>query len=273
MATLSRIATTTISLGTILFFQNFISWVSILPWVFIHGIGSLRTERFGLILVRGFGGTLAFTFLFLAVQRTTLVDAVLLNNAAPILIPFAVWIWLKIPINHKLWPGIIAGFLGIIFILKPGKEILNPGALYALGAAVCMSIVMIAVRLLSYTEKHHTVLFYYFLIGSTLTLPFMFYSWHHLNGVEWCEIILIGALSSFGQWTFMRAFHHAKPSQLGPFCYMAVVYSGLIEWLLWGKVPDHFAWLGILLVIVGGLWTIRFSQPPAPTQCISHFKK
>jgi len=45
---------------------------------------------------------LAFTLLFMAVQQTSLVDAVLLNNAAPLIVPFAVWIWLKIPINHQL---------------------------------------------------------------------------------------------------------------------------------------------------------------------------
>lgn len=261
MATLSRFASTTVPLPTVIFFQNFVSWLIMIPWVFLHGIHSLRTQRFALIFVRSVGGLLAFAFLFMAVQRTSLVDAILLNNTAPLIVPFAVWIWLKIPINHKLWPGIIAGFLGIIFILKPGKEILDLGALYALGAALSLSIVMIAVRLLSYTERHHTVLFYYFLIASVLCLPLSLYNWKALNGIEWLEIIAIGLLSAAGQWCFMRAFHHAKPSQLGPFCYIAVVYSGLIEWALWGKVPDLFAWIGIVLVCAGGIWTIRYGQP------------
>jgi hypothetical protein len=87
------------------FFQNFISWLIIIPWIFLHGIHSLKTQRAGLIFVRSIGGLFAFAFLFMAVQRTSLVDAILLNNAAPLIVPFAVWIWLKIPINHKLWPG------------------------------------------------------------------------------------------------------------------------------------------------------------------------
>jgi drug/metabolite transporter (DMT)-like permease len=123
---------------------------------------------------------------------------------------------------------------------------------------------MIAVRRLSYTERHHTVLFYYFFISSALSLPLSLYHWKSLNGLEWLELISVGLLSVFGQWCFMRAFHHAKPSQLGPFCYMAVVYSGLIEWTLWGKVPDIFAWIGIALVCAGGIWTIRYSNPMLP---------
>ena len=102
MATISRFATATVPLLTVIFFQNFISWLTIIPWVCVHGIHSLRTQRLGLIFVRSIGGLLAFTLLFMAVQQTSLVDAVLLNNAAPLIVPFAVWIWLKIPINHQL---------------------------------------------------------------------------------------------------------------------------------------------------------------------------
>lgn len=262
MATTSRIVTESVPVAIVIFFQNFISWLTIIPWIFLHGVGILKTKRFGLIAVRSIGGLFAFALLFLSVQRISLVDAILLNNAAPLIVPFAIWIWLKIPINHKLWPGILVGFLGIIFILKPGVGMFNSGAFYAIGAALCLSVVMIAVRLLSYTERHHTVLFYYFAIASALCLPFIFVFWQSMNVVQWAQIILIGLLSAFGQWCFMRAFHHGKPSQLSPFCYMAVVYSAFIEWILWGKIPDLFACLGILLVCMGGIWTIRLSKPP-----------
>jgi drug/metabolite transporter (DMT)-like permease len=264
MATVSRFASQTVPLPAIVFFQNFVGWVLIIPWMFKQGWKSLHTQRFGLIFLRSVGGLLAFTCLFMAVRKTTLVDAVLLNNAAPLLIPFVMWIWLKVPINHKLWLGIILGFLGILFILKPGKEILDPGALFGLGAAICSSFVMVSVRILSYTERHHTILFYYFLIASLLCLPFTLYYWKPVIEIEWIELACIGLLSYLGQWAFMRAFHHALPSQLGPFCYMAVVYSGLIEWALWGKVPDLWAWCGIFLVCAGGIWTIQFSKMPPP---------
>ncbi|HSX26550.1 MAG TPA: EamA family transporter, partial [Chlamydiales bacterium] len=261
MATLSRFATATLSLSTVIFFQNFIGLLGVIPWIFHHGSSSLKTDRFGLILVRALTGLLSFIFLFMAVERTSLVDAILLNNAAPILIPFVTWIWLKIPINHKLWPGIIAGFLGIILILKPGKEIIDPGALLAFGAAISSSITMVSIRLLTSTERHHTVLFYYFLIASFLCLPISLYTWKNPTGIEWLYLIGIGVLYYCGQWAFIRAFHHAKPSELGPFCYMAVVYSGFIEWILWGNIPDLLVWIGIALVCIGCIWTIRHSKP------------
>ncbi len=263
-ATASRFASATVSVSTVLFFQNFVSFVLILPWVFHHGIHTLKTERFGLIFFRGFTGLCTFLFLFLAVKKTTLVDAMLLNNTGPLFVPFVIWLWLKTPINHKLWPGILGGFVGIIFILRPGAEILDIGALFALGAGVCLSLIMVAVRLLSYTERSHTVLFYYFLIASLGPLPFMVAQWTSPTPIVWLELIGVGTLSVLGQWCFLRAFHHAKPSQLGPFCYSAIVYSAFIEWAIWGNIPDVWAWVGILLICLGGIWTILYSHPPAP---------
>ena len=130
---------------------------------------------------------------------------------------------------------------------------------------MCLSIVMIAVRRLSYTDRHHSVLFYYFFIASVLCLPLSLYHWKSLNEIESIQVTAIGFLSAFGQWCFMRTFHHAKPSQLGPFCYMAVVNSGFIEWVIWGKVPDLLAWIGIALVCAGGIWSIRYSNPSEKT--------
>lgn len=263
MATVSRVLTTHVSVTVAIFFQNFISLIFFIPWIFIHGISSLKTKRFGLIFVRSLSGLLGFSCLFLAVQRISLVDAMLLNNTAPLIIPFTVFFWLKKTINHKLWPGIIIGFIGIICILKPGKGFISPGALLAIAAAICLNVGMISVRLLSFTERHHTVLFYYFCIASFFSLPLAIMHWIPLNGVEWLMAISIGILSAVGQWSFMRAFHHAKPTVLGPFCYMSVVYSGLIEWAIWGKVPNLLAWVGILMVCAGGIWTIYFSAPPS----------
>ncbi|HEY2809915.1 MAG TPA: hypothetical protein VGJ00_00775 [Rhabdochlamydiaceae bacterium] len=63
--------------------------------------------------------------------------------------------------------------------------------------------------------------------------------------------LAIGLLSAVGQWFFMKAFHHAKPSQLGPFCYMAVVYSGFIEWIFWEKFQMFLLGWGFFLSVLG----------------------
>ncbi|MBX7067291.1 MAG: DMT family transporter [Parachlamydiales bacterium] len=260
MTIFARFASRTIPLVSILFLQNLIGLVTLIPWIKKHGWDLMRTKRFGLLLFRSLASISAIGLSFLAVQKTSLVDTMLLNNASPLWIPFVVFFWLRNPINHSLWPGLCAGFIGIVMILNPGKEFLQAGALFALAAGILQSINMVSIRVLSHTERNHTVMFYYFLICTIVTLPFAAYEWVQPNFIEWSEIIAIGLCLALGQWAFVRAFHHAKASDLGPFCYSAVVYSVLIDWALYQQMPTLLAWIGIALVCAGGIWAIRFSS-------------
>jgi drug/metabolite transporter (DMT)-like permease len=259
MTLIARPASKKVSLGTILFFQNLIGFATVLPWLGKHGWELVQTKRFGLIFFRTMVSLVAIFLSFLAVQRTSLVDTMLFNNASPLWIPFVVLIWLKIPIQHKMWPGILAGFIGIILVLQPGKGIIQIGALFAIGAGLLQSLNMVSLRLLSYTERNHTVMFYYFLICALVCAPFLFTSWPK-GWILWGEVIAIGICFTLGQWAFVRAFHFAKATQLGPFCYVAVVYSVLLDWAIYGQMPDFLGWIGISLICAGGVWTIRFGR-------------
>src|SRR5438105_1685322 len=95
----SRIATQTVPVLTVLFFQNVIALISISPWMLVHGAKSLKANRYGLVFFRALVGTTGFALLFLAVKYTSLVDAMVLNNTGPLFLPFVLLIWLKIPIN------------------------------------------------------------------------------------------------------------------------------------------------------------------------------
>ena len=259
LATLiARFATQRISLATVLLVQNAIGLFSLLPWLKSRGFNMLRTESFGLILFRSLVSLVAVGMSFLSVKEISLVNTMLLTTSSPLWIPFIARIWRKTPINHLLWPGILCGFLGILIILRPGKEIYQLGALLALGAGILQGVNMISIRILSHTVRNHTVMFYYFLICTIACLPFSFYNWTQPTRNEWIEMIAIGIFFTLGQWAFVRAFHHAKASKLGFFCYSAVIYSALLDWVLYGQTPDYFAWIGIVLVSLGGVWAIRF---------------
>lgn len=249
-----------ISIVSILLFQNFIGLLTTLPWFLKHGWGLLHTNRLGLLLSRTLFSIFSIGLSFLAVQKTTLVTTILLNSSSPLWIPFVLLIWRKLPLNHFLWPGLIGGFIGIFLILNPGRELFEAGAFLALGAGILQSLNMVSLRVLSYTERNHTVLFYYFLICSLLCLPFAIYEWTTPNFIQWGQIIGVGILFALGQWAFVRAFHFAKASLLGPFSYSAVVFAVLLDWIFFQEIPGLFTWIGIGLVCMGGIWAIRFTR-------------
>lgn len=265
MFALSRSTSQLVSIPMILLFQGVFSLLLMIPWWINHRKKGLKTERLGLIFLRSACGFAAYGLLFFAIQKISLVNAMLLNNCAPLMLPFVIWIALKIKISPQLWPGIFLGFLGIILILKPTSAIFDYASMMALGAALSIAISMLILRLLSHTEQWQTILFYFFVFSVILALPLAIIFWTPLSCGATLQLMALGLLNFVGQYAWAKAYHYGKASHLAPFAYSAVVYAAIYEWLLGGKIPDLWTLGGIILVCGGGILTIIFSKPLGKT--------
>ncbi len=252
-------AATGVPAAVVVLFQSGISLLLLLPWVLRHGIGGLRTTRLPLHVVRALSGLLSQALFFLAVKSMALVDAVLFVNAAPLFIPFVALVWMKTRITPVVAVGLVAGFVGVLLILRPSSAILgNPAALLAIGAALCSAIGLVSVNRLSSTDKPDAILFYYFLISTSAASPFAIHGWQMPAGTEWGYLAGIGVFMAFAQLFIICAYQCATAERLAPFNYSVVVFSGLIGWLVWGSVPGLLAVTGIVLVCAGGTISIVF---------------
>lgn len=221
---------------------------------------SFKIVHPGWTILRALVSVLNIALIFLAVQEIPLIDSTLLLNAAPFFVPFLVWIFLKEPINHKLWLPILTGFIGIIFILKPNREIFNWGAIYALLSGVCTALSLIIVRYLTGREKLVTVLFYLFLISTLFSLPTAIYFWETPSYSLFGMLLLLGVFTFLGQWTLFKALEYGDASHIAPFGYAAVVYTGIFDWLFFNQLPDLFTLLGVVFIVLGGMWILHLRK-------------
>lgn len=258
---LSRTLGDETNIPMVLFFQNLVGLVLICPWILLKGKSALTLQKWKWLSIRTMAGYLNLAFIFLAIQKISLVNTMLLNNTAAFFIPLIIWIWRKILLSYKLWVGIILGFVGIGFILKPDIGILNIGFLYGLLSAFCFAFSMIGQRRLIKTENTHTVLLYYFLAGTLLSLPFALIYWKLPNGEIAFRLIIIGLLFFISQFAFLSSFRFGKPSVLSAFNYSSVVFAAILEWLIWKQFPDFLSILGIILVCLGGILAMRYGIP------------
>ncbi|MHB8301738.1 MAG: DMT family transporter [Acidobacteriaceae bacterium] len=251
--------------GTIVFFQNFVSLLLFLPWVFRHGTGSIKTSRIGMHILRACAGLLSQVLMFAAVKKMPLMNAVLLTNSAPLFIPLITWVWLKEKIGGIVWASLLVGFVGVVMILKPSAALIsNPAALIATSAAVFSAFALVTVNRLSTTETTQRILFYYFLISSLVTAPFAMVTGHILQPRptrEWLYLVGIGVFMAASQLLIILAYRHASAGRIAPFNYSVVVFSGLIGWLVWKNAPDLLSLFGVILVTVGGILSTRFGGP------------
>jgi drug/metabolite transporter (DMT)-like permease len=250
-------AASSVSTATISFFQSFISLLVFLPWTLRHGLADLKTSQLPLHVARALAGLLSQVLFFWAVKEMVLIDAVLLVNAAPLFIPLVALLWNRSPITPAVGISLLVGFIGVVLIIKPGADVLtNPSALIALLAALFSAIALVSVNKLSGHNHPDTILFYYFFIASLATAPFAIAVWSEPTTQEWGYLVGVGAFMAVAQLLIILAYQHATASQIAPFNYSVVIFSGLIGWLVWHNTLDWISGVGILMVCAGGILSI-----------------
>jgi drug/metabolite transporter (DMT)-like permease len=260
MGACSKLVSLEVPVVVILFFQNLICLLLLLPEIFIKGWHTLKTKRIGLHLMRDVMGTLSFFSLFLALKKIPLVDGVLLQNTAPLWIPLVVLIWLKVHMHGHLWWGMVVGFLGVVLILKPSAGIIDVNSLLGVASGIFLAVSLVAIRRLTSTEPTHRILFFYFLFGTLVTSPFALTELAALSQKSLFLLIGVGVSMFIAQTLITYSFTHGKASTFAPIAYSAVIYSGILGWFIWHHLPDLLSSIGLILVIIGGILSIYFEK-------------
>ncbi len=247
----------------IVFIQNVVSLLCILPLALRNGIGKLKTKFLAQHLIRDLFGIASYYLYFLAIRSVNLIDATTLNYTAPFFVPVIWWIWTKQKVGANVWWSIGLGFIGAAVILNPNKEIFQLGFIFGLFAGISSAVAFCALRILNMRlEPMSRTLFYYFAFGTIITLPFAWVSWIEPTGIEWLEAISVGLATAIAQILLTIAYRYGTASYLSPLGYSTVVYAGLGSWIFFNTPPTWASLIGTFLIIVGGTLTYILKKQP-----------
>ena len=257
MAACVRLASRELPNAPIVFFRHFLMLVFLLPWAARQGWRALRTDDFPGHVVRALAGLSAIACYFYAIARLRLADAVLLNQSMPLFIPLVERAWLRERIPPRLWGVLLLGFVGLLFILRPGIGVFEPAALVGLASAALASVAQVGVRRLTRTEPVTRIVFYFGLVASTVALPPALVWWRTPSALTWGALLLMGIFATAGQLTLTRSYVYAPAARVGPFLYAGPVAAALLDWLIWGVLPDALFVVGAAIVIVAAILALR----------------
>jgi drug/metabolite transporter (DMT)-like permease len=257
MAACVRFASQQLPNAPIVFFRHFLMLVFLLPWAARQGWRALRTDDFPGHVVRALAGLSAIACYFYAIARLRLADAVLLNQSMPLFIPLVERAWLREQIPPRLWGVLLLGFVGLLFILRPGSGVFEPAALVGLASAVLASVAQVGVRRLTRTEPVTRIVFYFGLVASAAALPAVLVSWRTPSAFTWGALLLMGVFATAGQLTLTRSYVYAPAARVGPFLYAGPIAAALLDWLFWGVLPDLFFVVGAVIVVMAAVLALR----------------
>jgi drug/metabolite transporter (DMT)-like permease len=257
MSAMGKVAGQLTSTGVVVLFQNLIAFLFIAPIALRGGWEPLRTQKLGLHILRAASGTACWYALFIAITMMPLTNAVLLSFSAPLWMPVIAWLISREKSSGATWFGAALGFVGVVLVLQPHHHRFNVGTLLALAAALLLAVALMSVRWLGATEPMPRILFYYFLLSTVMAIPIAAIQWHSVPARAWIYLLGIGFAQLFAQVFIVVAYRYASSVKLGPFIYTTIVFTTLIDWMVWNHPPTLYVVAGMVLVIGGGLVAIR----------------
>jgi drug/metabolite transporter (DMT)-like permease len=252
-----KVASKSFSNEMVVFFRNTVGLLALAPWLWRNGIPELTKRRWHLYVVRTAFGLGAMYCYFYAIAHMRLADAVLLNYTFPLFMPFIARTWLRERLHSRIWISLGIGFLGVVFVLKPGAGLLDPAALVALLAGLLAAFAQVSIRRLTREDSIVRIVFYFGFFSTLFSAAPLIFKWQTPAPRTWLVLLLMGAFATAGQLFLTSAYAHAPTATVGPFIYAIVVFAVVLDWLLWGMLPDRLSIAGAVLICLGGAFAIH----------------
>ena len=200
------------------------------------------------------GGTTAFV---IGVKTVDYADAIAILYAYPFVLVILAVLFLGERAGWAVWIGVIAGFAGVMLVMRPEFDNFNSGNLYIFACAVIVGIQLTLNRKLSIVSPPLVTAFAGAVCASlslSLLLPG---SWSPIPDDAWWLIGLLVLSGGANQTMLVFAFAHADASTLAPFTYSEIVSAVIFGWLFFGTLPTALSWAGIALITLGGIYVAR----------------
>jgi drug/metabolite transporter (DMT)-like permease len=175
---------------------------------------------------------------------------------------------------HRL-ASVSAGMAGVLMIMQPGSGDFHPENLLVIGSAFSYALFQIWTRRLKadgslsamVTVQHLC----YFVVGAIMvvanviwpvsptgnpTLDFLLRGPMLMSVTDWLFILICCVSVLFLSVASSNAYRSIEASVIAPFEYTAIPFGAFWGVVIWGEWPATSAWIGMLLILFGGIYTL-----------------
>ncbi len=240
------------------FFRAGFGFLTILPFAVAGGLAAFRTQRPGIHLLRGMLGATGMVCGFYALTHLPLAEATAYSFTRPMFVVVLAAIFLGERLRIRRISATLVGFAGVLIMMEPAVG-LQPAALVALMGTALVAGVVVTVKLLLRVDRPITILFWFGLISTVLTMIPALVVWIQPTFEELILLIATGAVGAGAQGAMMRAYMLAEATVMAPFSYVQLVFAGAFGYLAFAEVPGVRTFVGAT-VIVGSTMYIVFRE-------------
>ncbi|AWD22527.1 DMT family transporter [Fuscovulum blasticum] len=253
--------------GQAVFFRSFFAIPVIVGWLLWRRelSSGLRTDNPLGHVWRGFAGTVAMGLGFASLGYLPLPEVTAIGYAAPLLTVIFAAMFLGEEVRAFRIGAVALGLLGVLIVLSPRLSVLHGaetghaeafGASLVLTSAVFAALAQVFVRKLVQTEKTPTIVFWFSVTATVLSLATLPFGWVWPTPGETAFLVASGLLGGVGQILLTSSYREADASLVAPFDYASMIFALLIGYFIFAEVPTLTMLGGATLVILAGILII-----------------
>jgi len=254
MSAMIRIGSTELHAFEIVFFRSLFGLMFMLPWLVGHASHAFRPGRRGSYLIRSLFSLSAMLCSFYATAHMPIADAIALSFAAPLFATAGAALFLGEIVRLRRWSATLVGFAGVMIILRPGAEAMQPAAIVAVVGAAFIAGAILTVKSLSRTEPTELIVanMAIYLVPLTLIPALFVWTWPSLE--IWIWMAVMGAFGTVGQILMTRGFAVAEASLAITFDYARLPFAAVIAFVSFGEIPTLWTFIGTGVIAAATLY-------------------
>lgn len=200
-------------------------------------------------VVNSLGALVAFTHLPMA-------EAFALIFLMPLFVTVLSVLVLDEQVGWRRWTAVVAGFAGVLVVLRPGLRDLHIGHVGAIACGMCGAVGVTLLRKVGHDESRLT-LYANQLIGNLAVAAIaMLPQLQPLTPTQWLDVLGYGLLSALGGVLLMHATLQTAVNHVAPTQYSQMIWAVLLgHWLFQDRL-DVLTWVGIGIIVATGLFTL-----------------
>ncbi len=216
------------------------------------------TRNFKIQIIRSLLMVTATFFMFNSLQRFDLVDIYVVFFSAPLIVSLLSAYFLKDILSPKGTTLMLLSFGSIIYALGPSMKVLSPELIFPIVPPLCWALYQFFTKLISGNNEPFTAVFYTAVTGALIFTIYISFNWVPIeNNIYWIGLVAMGIFGFISHFIIIYAIQLSNLSFVTNFQYSQLLWSTIINFLIFGVPADISKIIGLIGIIIFGVLFIR----------------
>lgn len=159
-------------------------------------------------------------------------------------------------VGWRRWAAIIAGFIGILIILQPGRGAFSPLVIIPLISASMFALYGLLTRYVARADSAATSFFWTGIAGCVAMTAIGIFYWENMTLPDWGLMGILCLFGVSGHWLLIKCYEVAEASAVQPFAYLQLPFASAIGITVFGETLKINVVTGAAIILAAGLFTL-----------------